>query len=145
MSDSQLYVPDAGDCAFCAYLDGDRPYTILRRTGLAAVLVTREQRGLGHVLVIPIAHRPTLIDLGAAESNDVMRLLISSAKAIDRAMQPGGISVWQNNGVPSDQTIPHTHFHVAGTYPDRGTDRGPVPELSLAETEAIADRLDPWF
>lgn len=39
------------------------PYTILTRTPHIAVLVTREQRGVAHVLVIPILHVPSIIGL----------------------------------------------------------------------------------
>jgi histidine triad (HIT) family protein len=145
MRKSRLRLPEVDDCAFCAYLRGDRPYTILHRTMLTAILVTREQRGLGHVLVVPTVHRPTLIDLEPAEAAEVMQMLIAAAKAIDQAMQPEGISVWQNNGLPSDQAIPHAHFHVAGTHPGRGTERDSVPELPIATTEAIAAQLLPWM
>lgn len=46
--------------------------------------------------------------------------------------------VWQNNGIPAHQSLPHLHFHVAGTLPDGGTDWGDVPKLTLAQTDAIA-------
>ena len=57
---SALVVPDALPCAFCDYLSGARPYTILHRQDAAAVLVTREQRGVAHLLVIPTRHVPTI-------------------------------------------------------------------------------------
>jgi len=66
-----------------------------------------------------------------------------AARAIIAADNPSGISVWQKNGVAAAQQVPHLHFHVAGTLPGGGTDWGSVPELSLAETEAIAQRLRP--
>lgn len=142
---SRLHVPVVGTCAFCAYLKGARPYTVLHRTDLTALLVTREQRGMGHLLIVPIYHRRTLLDLRMNEGEEIMRLLILAATAIDGALRPEGIAVWQNNGVPADQTIPHVHFHIAGTYPGRGTERGRVPELAIEETDQIAEGLRPWF
>lgn len=142
---SNIRVPRTARCAFCDYLSGQRSYTVMHRTSNAAALVTREQRGVGHVLVSPIAHRETLLDLTPTESIEIMHLIVSLARAIDRAMRPEGIAVWQNNGVPAEQTIPHVHFHIAGTYPGRGTDRGHVPELSLRETERIGEVLQPWL
>jgi histidine triad (HIT) family protein len=140
-TDGSIEVPDNASCAFCAYLSGDRPYTILSRGRLAATLVTREQRGASHLLVVPIRHRQTILDLTDEESIAPMKAIRRAAHAIDLADERPGIAIWQNNGVPANQTIAHAHFHVAGTLDGGGTAWGDVPELSLAETEAIADKL----
>lgn len=136
-----LELPDDGDCAFCAYLDGSRPYTVLARDAQVAVLVTREQRGVSHLLVVPVRHAPTILDLDDAEADALMTWLRRAAAAIDRADRRPGIAVWQNNGVAAGQAIGHFHFHVAGTLPEGGTTFDEVPELDLESTEAIADRL----
>lgn len=142
---SGLVVPAGDNCAFCAYLRGTRPYTILWRTHVVAILVTREQRGTPHVLVAPVEHRPTLLDLTADEASAVMVGVVESARAIDASEERPGIAVWQNNGVGADQTIPHVHFHVAGTLPGGGTEWGDVDELSVAQTDQLAARLRPYL
>lgn len=142
---TSLDVPDLARCPFCDYLAGVRPFTILDQTETVATLVTREQRGVGHLLVIPIVHRPTLLDLTQGEAAAVMRSVVSAAAAITGAYQPRGIAVWQNNGVPANQTIPHVHFHVAGTLPEGGTDWDEVDESTIPETDAIAERLKPFW
>lgn len=142
-----IVVPDVDVCSFCAYLRGDRPYTILRRDKQTATLVTREQRGLGHVLVIPVPHRRTILDVTSDEAAALGLAVSAAARAITRAYEPDGVSVWQKNGIPSSQTVPHVHFHVAGTLPEgegeptTGTRWGHVPRLEVAETDAIAARL----
>lgn len=138
---ASIELPNDGPCAFCAYLDGSRPYTVLTRSALAAALVTREQRGASHVLVVSVRHTPTLLDLTDDEAAAVMELLRRVAGAIDLAEGRPGISVWQNNGTSAGQAIGHFHFHVAGTNSDGGTEFGEVPELDLTQTEAIATRL----
>lgn len=140
---SHLNVPDAYPCAFCDYLSGARPFTILHREELAAILVTREQRGLSHLLVITTRHALTVLDINDAESEAVMRLVREAARAIDEVEQRPGISVWQNNGVEAHQAIPHFHIHVAGTVPGGGTEWDEVHELSIDETEKIAASLRP--
>lgn len=146
MTGEPLQVPQLDDpCSFCDYLSGRRPFSVLQRSDLTAVLVTREQRGLGHLLVVPIAHRRTLLDLEPDEGAAVMATLIDAARAITRAFEPGGVAVWQNNGIPANQTIPHVHFHIAGTLPAGGTEFGDVPELSVEEADQIAERLRPFF
>lgn len=144
-SSGHLDVPIAGDCAFCQYMRHERPYTILRERSLTATLVTREQRGVAHVLVLPIRHVTTILDLRPEESSELMGEIVEVARAIDRAEKRPGIAVWQNNGVPANQTIAHVHFHVAGTLPGGETERGPVTELPVSATEAIADRLRPYL
>jgi histidine triad (HIT) family protein len=136
-----IELPLNDHCAFCAYLSGTRPYTIFFRDQLVAILVTREQRGVSHLLVVPIRHCGTILALTEEESTAIMNEIRHAAHAIDVADRRPGIAIWQNNGVPAHQTISHLHFHVAGTLEGGGTDWGEVPELSVAETDAIADKL----
>ncbi len=145
MASGSIEVPTTQTCSFCDYLTGRRPYTILLRSELYAILVTREQRGRSHLLVIPIFHRPTIIDLSTQESAALMEGVVLAARAIDAAEGSPGIAIWQNNGVPAHQTIPHVHFHVAGTLPNGGTEWGHVPELAVQQTEDIACRLRRTF
>ena len=138
-----LDIPHQDRCSFCAYLAGERPYVIAERGALAAILVTREQRGAPHVLAIPTSHRPSLLDVNDDEAVAVMDAVRRSAAAIAHAYDPAGIAIWQNNGRPSFQSVPHVHFHVAGTLPQGGTEWGEVPAISLDEAQEIADRLKP--
>ena len=128
-STNSLELADNASCAFCAYLRGVRPYTTIRRNEQIAVLVTREQRGLPHLLVLPIRHRETILDLNDEEAAALMIGIRQSALAINTAYQRPGIAVWQNNGVPANQTINHVHFHIAGTLREGGTEWGDVEEL----------------
>lgn len=136
-----LVLPETDACAFCAYLSGQRQYTILSRTATTATLVTREQRGDPHLLVIPLRHISTILELSDEEALSIAVAVREAARAIDNVYAKPGIAVWQNNGVPAGQTINHLHFHVAGTLDGGGTNWGKVPELSITETDAIADRL----
>jgi histidine triad (HIT) family protein len=141
MSDSNIDIPQDDPCSFCDYLSGRRAYTVLCRSELVAVLVTREQRGFGHVLVLPTRHYPTLLESTVAERHSLIDTVALAAAAIDEAYERPGIAVWQNNGTAAHQAIGHLHFHVAGTLPGGGTDFGDVPELSVSDTDAIAKRL----
>ncbi|HBN8632389.1 HIT family protein [Pseudomonas aeruginosa] len=142
---SGIDIPINEKCAFCEYLSGARPYTILRRDNHTATLVTREQRGVPHLLVIPIKHVPTILELEDHQAESLMLAIREAAKAIDWAYNRQGISIWQNNGTPSHQTIAHLHFHVAGTLGEGGTKLGNVSEISIQETEHIASSLEGYF
>ena len=138
---SSIDIPENDACAFCAYLKGERPYTILSRTAVTATFVTREQRGLPHLLVLPLRHVSTILELTDVEAATIAIEVRNAAALIDRSYSKSGIAVWQNNGVPAGQAISHVHFHVAGILDGGGTEFGPVEEISLAETDAIAKRL----
>jgi len=141
MSGNSIEVPDEDRCAFCDYLNGRRPYTVLWRERRVAVLVTREQRGVAHLLVIPTRHVLTLLDLRDSEAGDLLIAVRDAAVAIDEVFERPGVAVWQNNGTDAHQAVPHLHFHVAGTLPGGGTDFGEIDEIPLSETDAIARSL----
>ena len=136
-SHSSLDIPEKDPCAFCDYLGGVRPFTVLYRDDLIAVLVTREQRGIGHLLVLPVRHSPTLLESEPHERHALMDTLAWAAAAIDATFERPGIAIWQNNGTAAHQTIPHLHFHIAGTLTQGGTDFGDVPELTVEQTDQI--------
>ncbi|MBE4718990.1 HIT family protein [Pseudarthrobacter sp. AB1] len=141
MTESSLELPNDEPCAFCDYLSGKRAFTILCRTNLIAVLVTRDQRGVGHLLVIPTRHFPTLLEATGEERHALIDTVAAAAAAIDKAYERPGIAVWQNNGTAAHQAIAHLHFHVAGTLPGGGTNFGEVPELTVEQTDQIARHL----
>ncbi len=138
---SGIDLPESNGCAFCAYLRGERPYTILSRTADTATFVTREQRGHPHLLVLPVRHVPTILELTDAEAASVAIEVRDAAILIERAYAKPGIAIWQNNGVPAGQEISHIHFHVAGTLDGGGTEFGLVEEISITETDEIAKKL----
>jgi histidine triad (HIT) family protein len=141
MTNSSIELPEDGKCAFCAYLHGKRPYTILKRDDMTATLVTREQRGKPHLLVIPISHRSTILDLADEEAQALIIAVRDAARTIDKVFARPGIVVWQNNGISANQSVSHVHFHVAGTLDDGGTEWGEVEELSVTVTDKIAKAL----
>lgn len=141
-SKSNIDLPENDTCAFCAYLKGERPYTILSRTDKTATFVTREQRGHPHLLILPLRHVPTILELTDEEAAAVAVEVRNAAFLIDRAYSKPGIAVWQNNGVPAGQAINHVHFHVAGTLPGGGTEFGDVEEISVEQTDKIAKILN---
>ena len=93
------------------------------------------------MLVLPVRHVATILELTDLEASSVAIAVRDAAILIDRAYSKSGIAVWQNNGVPAGQAINHIHFHVAGTLEEGGTKFGSVEEISVAETDEIARKL----
>ena len=139
---SLFSLPDKVDCAFmCVTREETDRYGILARAVDTAIFVTREQRGHPHLLVLPIRHVPTIFELSNSEVASVAIAVREAAILIDRAYSRPGIAIWQNNGTPAGQAISHVHFHVAGTLPGGGTKFGEVNEISVEDTDRIAETL----
>jgi histidine triad (HIT) family protein len=130
-------------CPFCSILSGERAYTIVERGPKTSVLVTHEQRGTAHLLVIPNKHRPTLMDLLGEEAAALMDAVVRASRAIVAAYDPAGIGMWMNNGTAANQTVPHVHAHVAGTWPNGTMTWGAVDATPPETLEAIASALRP--
>ena len=92
---SNIVLPSGGSCPFCAFLAGEKPYTILRRSEFVAILITREQRGVSHLLVVPVRHCPTILDLRDEESGALMREIRHVARIVDAAEKRPGIAIWR--------------------------------------------------
>jgi len=69
--------------------------------------VTREQRGVAHLLVIPVLHVPTILELPDRLSAPLLRRVRDAATWIVTAYQPAGVAVWQNNGTAAGQAVDH--------------------------------------
>jgi hypothetical protein len=99
-----LELPPDDPCSFCGYLAGTPPYTILERDEITATLVTFEQRGQGHVLVVPARHVSTIIDLTPNEQWAVMDAVARAAGAIVGASRASPIRSPLGSG--------HTYNHA---------------------------------
>jgi histidine triad (HIT) family protein len=66
----------------------------------------------GHVLVVPKEAAQDILDLSAAGLAAMMATVQKVARALDKALAPGGILLKQYNRAPAGQSVFHVHFHV---------------------------------
>ena len=97
-------------CTFCRIVAGELPaFVVLDEPDVLAFLDVRPVFE-GHTLVIPRAHRDTLLDLPA----DELPVLFGAAQRVAAAVVDGlgaqGSWVSVNNVV--SQSVPHLHVHV---------------------------------
>jgi len=99
-----------GECLFCAIAAGGVPAAIVwRDAGVCAFLDARPVFK-GHVLVVPRAHVPTLLELSDAETAPLFVAVRRVAAAVERGLGADGTFVAMNNKV--SQSVPHLHVHV---------------------------------
>ena len=134
--------PEGAGCPFCAIAAGDAPAAIVLRDQVACAFLDARPVFKGHVLVVPRAHVPTLLELPDAQMGPLFAAVRRVAAAVERALGADGSFVATNNKV--SQSVPHLHVHVV---PRRRKDglRGffwpRVPYASDEERDGFAARI----
>ncbi len=74
----------------------------------------------GHTLVICKNEVATLMELSDAQLLATARTTQRVAAALQKALQPDGINIMQNNGSAAGQTVFHYHVHLIPRWNDDG-------------------------
>jgi histidine triad (HIT) family protein len=132
----------APDCVFCAIVAGERSAAIVARDEASVAFLDARPLFKGHVLVLPVAHTGTLLDLPPAAIGPFFAAVQRIARAVEMGLGADGTFVAMNNKV--SQSVPHLHTHV---IPRRRKDglRGffwpREPYQDDAERDAFAARI----
>jgi histidine triad (HIT) family protein len=129
------------DDVFCQIGRGDLDAAIVLRTDEVVAFLDHRPVFKGHVLVAPLRHVETLLDL----PQDLMQPLVISAQrvasAVVDAVGAQGTFVAINNVV--SQSVPHLHVHVVPRTRGDGL-RGffwPRTRYGAGEIEEYADKI----
>ncbi len=97
----------------------------------------------GHVLII--AKQSQARNLLEIEPEVLARMtaaLQRTAKAVEKALKPEGLSILQFNGEAGGQTVFHLHFHIVPRWADREMKgHGHAPMADTVTLRALADRI----
>lgn len=102
--------PRARPDIFCQIIAGDVPAAIVARTAEVAAFLDHRPVFKGHVLIAPVRHVDTLLDLPQDLMTPLLSLASRIAAALGDALGAGGTFVAMNNVV--SQSVPHLHLHV---------------------------------
>lgn len=103
-------------CIFCRIVLGEELASRVYETETVLALMNLRQFNAGHVLVIPKEHVATVYDLAPELAGELMQATVVVANKLRRAFDPAGLSLWQSNGDPAGQEIPHVHIHLLPRY-----------------------------
>jgi len=111
------------DCPFCTL-----PLGRISEGNHSAVCIDDAYPvSLGHSLLIPRRHVPSLFDLTREERTDIFDLLDRVHARIQAEHNPDGFNVGINDGAAAGQTVMHLHVHLIPRYDgDRPDPRGGV-------------------
>lgn len=102
-------------CIFCAALEDreDQKNLILARGEKAFVILNRYPYTSGHVMVVPVAHRPSLEELDPDTRAELMELAARSVQVLQVVYHPQGFNLGINIGEAAGAGITdHVHMHV---------------------------------
>lgn len=125
----------------CQIVNGELDAAVVARTDEVIAFLDHRPVFKGHVLVSPIRHVDTLLDLPADLMVPVFTMAQRVAVALSGALGAQGTFVAMNNVV--SQSIPHLHVHVVPRTKGDGL-RGffwPRKTYAAGEREAYAARI----
>jgi len=134
-------------CVFCQIGTGQADAAIAYQDEHTTVIMDLRQPGwpdAAHVLVLPQAHVEVIDALSADLAAQLMQSVVRVARALRRAFEPEGISVWQSNGDAAGQEVQHVHFHLLTRWAGDGLLRIYPSKPTMPGREdlrPVADRL----
>jgi histidine triad (HIT) family protein len=126
-------------CAFCAYIAGARACAFVRRSETVATFVNLRQYEKGALLVVPVQHAATVLDLDPAIIGAVHAEAALMGRALVRAYGATGLNIFQNNGIDAGQHVAHLHVHVVPRYP--GSDPTRIYQQTEFTPVSMTDQL----
>ena len=102
----------AGDrgCVFCEIAAGRSVAEVVLEADASIAFLDHRPLFPGHVLLVPRAHVPTLLELPADQVGPLFANARRIAAALERGLGAQGSFVAVNNRV--SQSVPHLHVHV---------------------------------
>ena len=124
------------NCVFCQIIRGEAPHSKVYEDKTTVAFLSNRPVNLGHTLIVPKKHYENIHEISDKEIAHLYVVVKRVAKAVDKAMQPEGIRIVQNNGEAAGQVIFHFHVHVIPMYHQMPTYHGDVREYAALENDA---------
>ena len=138
----QFELAPYNECSFCQDVAGTRDCAIIAESELAIAQVNLRQYERGAMLVVPRAHRESVLEIRDEEICASYLLARRVARAAVIAFGAVGVNIYQNNGLKAGQHEPHFHVHVVPRYsqsePGRRFSQLEFEPISIEEQRAIA-------
>lgn len=110
----------ADDCLFCRIARGDLPAHEVHRAADAVAFLDATPAARGHVLVVPVVHAPTLLELDDRAVGGLFLAVKAVQRKVQAALRPHGYHVGWNHGRAAGQHVLHLHVHVMPRFGERG-------------------------
>lgn len=131
------------DNIFARILRGDMPSAKVWEDEHILAFMDVFPQSEGHVLIIAKGSRArNLLDVEPEVLARLTAAVQRTARAVEKALRPDGLSVMQFNGEAGGQTVFHLHFHIVPRWEDRPIKgHGHAPMADAAVLKALAERI----
>ena len=133
----------AENCIFCKILADEIPSAVVYEDDLFRAILDVNPAAKGHVIILPKKHAANLFELPDEEASKILIVARMIARAVMATYHCDGVSILQNNGEASGQTVFHLHVHVIPRF-EGDTDHiniGWKPGETPADLQAIAEEI----
>ncbi len=131
------------DNIFAKILRGDMPSVKVWEDDDVLAFMDVFPQSEGHVLVV--SKTSTARNILEIEPEALARLTAAvqrTARAVEKALKPEGLSLMQFNGDAGGQTVFHLHFHIVPRWADRPmTGHGHAPMADAEQLKVLAQRI----
>jgi histidine triad (HIT) family protein len=131
------------DNIFAKILRGEIPSVKVWEDADVLVFMDVFPQSEGHVLVISkTSEARTLLEMEPEALAKVTAAMQRTARAVEKALKPDGLSIMQFNGEAGGQTVFHLHFHIIPRWTDRPMKgHGHAPMADAATLKPLAERI----
>ena len=98
------------DCIFCKIINREAEGWIVYENDYVCCFLDKFPINKGHTLIVPKRHFEELTEADGESLREVILASQKVAVALEKSLQPDGITVLQNNGIFKD--VNHYHMHV---------------------------------
>lgn len=131
------------DNIFAKILRGDMPSVKVWEDDDVLAFMDVFPQSEGHVLVV--SKTSTARNILEIEPQALARLTAAvqrTARAVEKALKPEGLSLMQFNGDAGGQTVFHLHFHIVPRWTDRPMKgHGHAPMADAEQLKVLAQRI----
>ncbi|WP_288875711.1 HIT family protein [uncultured Allobaculum sp.] len=132
------------DCLFCSISQGEIPSSTLYEDEDVRVILDINPAALGHALVIPKTHVPSLLEADDALLAKVFSVARQVGNRQIEVLDADGVNIFANCREAAGQTIDHFHVHVVPRYagsPEKDVLSISQGELEKPDFEALVEKL----
>lgn len=138
-----LYGHYDSDNVFAKILRGEIPSVKVWEDDQVLVFMDAFPQSKGHCLVISkTSTARNLLEIELEVLNTLTAAVQRTAKAVEKALKPEGLSLMQFNGAAGGQTVFHLHFHIIPRWADQAlSSHGSGGMADAAELKVLATQI----
>ncbi len=108
------------NCIFCTIAAKRAPAAIIYENDGALAFLDIHPVVEGHVLIVPKKHCRNIFDFDDASGNGLMKAQRIVARALRKAYNADGLTIWQSNERAGGQDVFHYHAHLIPRFAHDG-------------------------